>query len=101
MNEKDTKKLVKQSLIETSEDFTSQLMHKIEQQQATTPVKVNWWPGIAACLAVALLGFLLTRVAWENVYLEGPLKRVFQAFLSFFLIFSSYRFYVLKKSYRT
>lgn len=97
MKEKDTNKLVQQSLLKTSEGFTDELMHKIEQQKATPPVRVNWWPAIAACLVVGLLGMLISQLSWENIGLTGSVKRLFQAGLALFLIFSFYGFVILKK----
>lgn len=97
MNEKHAKKLVQQSLVRTSEDFTDELMHKIELQKRTAPVKVKWWPPLVACLAVALLGILLSKLFGDNSFFTASQKRLFQALLSLFLIFSFYGFYSLKK----
>lgn len=97
MNEKDTKQLIKQSLVKTSEGFTDELMHKLEQQKAAAPVRVNWWPAVAAYLAVGLLGIVVSKLPWENTFITGASKRLFQALLSLFLIFSFYGFFLLKK----
>lgn len=97
MKEMDTKELVQQSLVKTSEGFTDELMLKIEQQKATPPVRVNWWPPIAAFLAVGLLGILISQLSWESTFLTGAVKRLFQAVLSLFLIFGFYGFIMLRK----
>lgn len=97
MNEKQTKELVQQSLIETSEGFTDGLMHRIEQQDNTAPVKINWWPPVAACIAIGLLGILMSQLFRESSFITDSQKRLFQALLSLFLIFSFYGFYMLKK----
>lgn len=93
----DPKELVQQSLVKTSEGFTDELMHKIEQQKATPPVRVNWWPPIAAFLAVGFMGMMISQLSWENTFLTGAVKRLFQAVLSLFLIFGFYGFFMLKK----
>lgn len=97
MNEKDTKKIVQQSLIKTSGTFTDELMHKIEQQEQRAPVKINWWPTLAACLAIALLGIFLSQLSLKNDLFTGFQNRLFQILLSLFLIFSFYGLAGLKK----
>ena len=96
MKEKHIKEIVQQSLMKTSEGFTDKLMHKIERRQAAVPVRVKLLPVVTAFLATGLLGILLSQLSWENSIFEGPLKRLFQAFLSLFLIFSFYKFYEIK-----
>ena len=98
MKEKETKQIVQQSLMKTSEDFTDELMHRIELEKAAIPVKVNWWLPILGCCGVAILGFLLFQLSWENALMDASQKRLFQALLSLILIFSCYRFYDLRRN---
>ena len=101
MKEMKTKELVQQSVIKTSEGFTDDLMDKIQEQKSARPLQVKWWPAVAAYLAVLFVGILVSQMTWEYTFLTGAFKRLSQVLLSLFLIFSFYRFFLLKKKMAT
>lgn len=73
--ENDIKKMIQQSSINTSHDFTDRLMHRIQTETIEQEIKVwNWKPVVAVLTSIMIIVSMALYFTLENAFAIVDIK---------------------------